>query len=132
MYVSVETDVFLLFVMTVKQPFLHNKKKGRFAFERLNDSSVSTKNTSNGGCLLICSVISSHGHEGDRIIIKLQGVLRVLFAQWKQPCGSHFPLRHRRMRPSQASLHFGLRSFLSRQRSSRQQSSRQQSSRPIR
>lgn len=110
MYVFIETDAFLLFMMTEKQLFLQNKKR-RFAFKSLNDSSVSTKNTSNGGCLLICSVISSHGHEGDRIIIKLQGVLRVLFAQWKQPCGSHFPLRHRRMRPSQASLHFGLRSF---------------------
>lgn len=111
MYVFIETDAFLLFMMTEKQLFLQNKKRRRFAFKSLNDSSVSTKNTSNGGCLLICSVISSHGHEGDRIIIKLQGVLRVLFAQWKQPCGSHFPLRHRRMRPSQASLHFGLRSF---------------------
>lgn len=111
MYVFIETDAFLLFMMTEKQLFLQYKKRRRFAFKSLNDSSVSTKNTSNGGCLLICSVISSHGHEGDRIIIKLQGVLRVLFAQWKQPCGSHFPLRHRRMRPSQASLHFGLRSF---------------------
>lgn len=111
MYVFIETDAFLLFMMTEKQLFLQNKKRRRFAFKSLNDSSVSTKNISNGGCLLICSVISSHGHEGDRIIIKLQGVLRVLFAQWKQPCGSHFPLRHRRMRPSQASLHFGLRSF---------------------